>query len=1005
MSSIPVKRQSCRQIARRPATAALAWVRGNGVALTVLAGLLLIGSLALTQSGLALLAFARFDAAFNQVANTNLPNLLAASRLSELSQSLVARAPELAAAGSQTQRQGIADRLDERLAALAQALDHIDRAAINPGQLQNVRSQRDALATNLRALDDFVRQRIDADNAVATVMARLPALAARVRKVTDEALIAEGDGNFSDEAAARLIERSRLVAWSAAGLEGITLMLGTPAVETRSRLERIRAEFETLVSRMELVRSHLSTPMRQKIDTMHDDIIQFGSGAQGIFQARQAQIEAGTAIQTSLRLIDQNIDKFLASVSTILGATQQEIGSRSANLNQTISHFNLLIIVTSLLCALVGVAIFAYVRRAVITRLKRVQEYMRAQVEGRPAEMSINGADEIAEIATATRVFVTRIANREAALQQRTVELSTALEQQTATAEVLQAINASPGDLTPIFDAVLEKAMRLCDAAFGVFWIVDDDSIRAIPSRTIPLSYSNFLRGQHALPGPESGIAHTLRDRAMLHFPDTAAAKPYLNGDPFAVAAVELGGVRTSLNAPLVKDNVVLGILGIYRQEVRPFSDKQITVLRNFAAQVVIAMDNARLLDEIRQRQAELRVTFDNMGDGVAMFDADLRLAAWNLNFQKILDLPDGFLAGRPRFAEYFEFLAAHGEYASADVEAELRRAGEDTPREMRFERTRPDGRVIEVRRNPVPGGGFVLIYGDVTERKRAEAEIRAARDSAETALRDLQAAQANLVHAQKLAGLGQLTAGIAHEIKSPLNFVNNFAGLSVELLNELKESAAPGIATLDEDTRAEIDDTVVMLTGNLERIVEHGKRADNIVKSMLEHSRGVTGERRAVDLNGLIEEALNLAYHGARAQDQNFNIALERAFDPALVPIELAPQEITRVFLNLFGNGFYAANKHSQEAIAGFRPTLSVGTRDLRDAVEVKVRDNGIGIPPEIRDKLFQPFFTTKPTGEGTGLGLSISYDIVTQQHGGTIAVESEPGAFTEFTVRLPRQ
>jgi len=173
----------------------------------------------------------------------------------------------------------------------------------------------------------------------------------------------------------------------------------------------------------------------------------------------------------------------------------------------------------------------------------------------------------------------------------------------------------------------------------------------------------------------------------------------------------------------------------------------------------------------------------------------------------------------------------------------------------------------------------------------------------------------------------------------------------------------------------------------------------------MLEHSRGVSGERREVDLNGLIEEALNLAYHGARAQDQSFNITLEREFDRAVRPIEVAPQEITRVFLNLFGNGFYAANKRARgNGDAAFRPVLIVSTRDLGDAVEVKVRDNGTGIPPEIKDKLFQPFFTTKPTGEGTGLGLSISYDIVTQQHGGTIAVDSEVGEFTEFTIRLPR-
>jgi len=298
-----------------------------------------------------------------------------------------------------------------------------------------------------------------------------------------------------------------------------------------------------------------------------------------------------------------------------------------------------------------------------------------------------------------------------------------------------------------------------------------------------------------------------------------------------------------------------------------------------------------------------------------------------------------------------------------------------------------------------------VVIYGDVTERKRAEQEIRAARDTAERALQELKTTQASLLHAQKMAALGQLTAGIAHEIKNPLNFVNNFAGLSVDLLDELKETVAPAMAALDEDKRAEADEVVGMLTGNLDKIAEHGKRADGIVKSMLEHSRGVSGERRVVDLNALIEEALNLAYHGARAQDARFNITLEREFDRGLAPMELAPQEMTRVFLNLFGNGFYATARRQRGAAApDFRPTLRVMTRDLGEAVEVRVRDNGTGIAPEIKDKLFQPFVTTKPTGEGTGLGLSISWDIVTQQHGGTIEVDSEVGEFTEFTVRLPR-
>jgi signal transduction histidine kinase len=297
------------------------------------------------------------------------------------------------------------------------------------------------------------------------------------------------------------------------------------------------------------------------------------------------------------------------------------------------------------------------------------------------------------------------------------------------------------------------------------------------------------------------------------------------------------------------------------------------------------------------------------------------------------------------------------------------------------------------------------MIYSDITERKRAEAAISAARDAAEAALRELQTAQASLVHAQKMAALGQLTAGIAHEIKNPLNFVNNFAGLSVELLDELKEASAQAMGALDAGKRAEIVETIGMLTGNLAKIAEHGRRADGIVKSMLQHSRGGSGDWQSSDLNALVDEALNLAYHGARAQDQSFNITMERELDRNLLPIEVVPQDMMRVFLNLIGNGFYAANKRSHDGDGTYRPVLKITTREVGDAVEIRVRDNGIGIAPEHREKLFQPFFTTKPTGEGTGLGLSISFDIVTQQHGGTITVESDLGQFTEFTVRLPRR
>jgi two-component system NtrC family sensor kinase len=433
-------------------------------------------------------------------------------------------------------------------------------------------------------------------------------------------------------------------------------------------------------------------------------------------------------------------------------------------------------------------------------------------------------------------------------------ETREALEQQTATAEILQVINSSPGDPTPVFDTMLEKAMRLCEAAFGELETYDGERFHSAAMRGLPSPYAEFRTSRTHVYGPGTVPARFLAGEHLIHVADAKAEKAYLDGERNRRALVDLGGARTVMAVPLLKEDTLLGFIIIYRQEVRPFSDKQIALLENFASQAVIAMDNARLLSEIRQRQAELRVTFDNMGDGVAMFDADLRLAAWNRNFQQILDLPDAFLAGRPGYAEYFRYLADRGEYP-ADLESDLRRGLADSRQELSFERTRPDGRVLEVRRNAVPGGGFVLIYSDITERKRAEEQIREARDAAEEALGELRATQQQLVVQQKMAALGQLTAGIAHEIKNPLNFVNNFAGLSLELLDELKAAAAPGIAALDDNTRAEIDETVAMLTSNLDKIAEHGSRADGIVKSMLQHSRGGSGDWQRVDLNALIEE------------------------------------------------------------------------------------------------------------------------------------------------------
>jgi signal transduction histidine kinase len=281
--------------------------------------------------------------------------------------------------------------------------------------------------------------------------------------------------------------------------------------------------------------------------------------------------------------------------------------------------------------------------------------------------------------------------------------------------------------------------------------------------------------------------------------------------------------------------------------------------------------------------------------------------------------------------------------------------------------------------------------------------EVQARTRELAKSLEGLRNTQDRLVQTEKLASLGQLTAGIAHEIKNPLNFVNNFSAVSVELVDELQEVLAR--ADLDNRLRAEISEIGDMLQGNLYKIVQHGKRADSIVKNMLLHSRQGSGEHQPADINAVVEESLNLAYHGARAEKQDFNITLERFFDPTAGEVDLFPQEITRVLLNLISNGFYAATKRKSEANgANYEPTLAALTKNLGDSVEIRIRDNGTGIPPEVRKKMFNPFFTTKPPGEGTGLGLSLSYDIIVKQHAGSIEVDTQLGEFTEFRIVLPR-
>ncbi|NND15945.1 MAG: two-component sensor histidine kinase [Eudoraea sp.] len=274
--------------------------------------------------------------------------------------------------------------------------------------------------------------------------------------------------------------------------------------------------------------------------------------------------------------------------------------------------------------------------------------------------------------------------------------------------------------------------------------------------------------------------------------------------------------------------------------------------------------------------------------------------------------------------------------------------------------------------------------------------KLEKAKKQVENTLEDLKSAQNQLVQSEKMASLGELTAGIAHEIQNPLNFVNNFSEVSVELLEEMQEEIGKGDL---EEVKALIED----IQQNLNKINHHGKRADGIVKGMLQHSRTSSGEKELIDLNVLADEYLRLAYHGLRAKDRTFNAKTETHFDEGLGEVNVIAQDIGRVILNLITNAFYVVKVKGEQQPEGYEPTVTVTTEKKKDVVLLSIKDNGNGVPKKIQDKIFQPFFTTKPTGEGTGLGLSMSYDIVTKGHGGELQMETKEGQGTEFTIVLP--
>jgi signal transduction histidine kinase len=832
--------------------------------------------------------------------DARIPPTLTSLELSRSAERIIAAAPALLAATERARRDEVAAELNAEADRLnAKLLDlKSDRTEVAVMLLQ-IEPLVSSLTANLAELKDLVARRLDTNERIRTLRGQVfqtndatQRLLAPWLSVMDGQLsgLLQGPQTADVRRLAALIQLQRSTQTAQQQFSAaVDMLTEASTTDLPRRLTVLSFQLVRALQDVETTAANLDPKLRPLFLEQVAKLREFAEGPNPIPKARKQEL---ALVADGEKRLAENVslsEKLASAVGQLASVARQDIAdatSDALSVQRTSTRVLLALVGLSLLTS--ALIVWLYVGRNIVRRLTQLSDGMLAIVGGSLHTLvAAKGTDEIAAMGRAVEIFrkntlerdellaekAQAAVNLEQQVKQRTAELAQSVEELRALGEVSQAVNSTL-DLETVLTTIVGRAVQLSHTDTGAIYVFDEErkEFRLHATYGMSEAMTAAISGQHIGLG-DSNIGLATTQRVPVQVPD-------IRDEPASPVneIILREGYRGILVIPLLRPDHIVGALVVRRKTPGEFPQSTIELLQTFADQSVVALQNARLYENVEARTRELAKS-----------------------------------------------------------------------------------------------------------------------------LEDLRTTQDRLVQTEKLASLGSLTAGIAHEIKNPLNFVNNFSVVSSELIDELRDTVKT--LPLDDKARAEISELTNTLRGNLDKVVQHGKRADAIVKNMLQHSREGSGEHRPVDINALVEESLNLAWHGARAEKQSFTITLERSLDPAAGEVDVFPQDITRVLLNLISNGFYAATKRNAEVNGGdYEPTLTASTKDLGDRVEIRIRDNGTGIAPDVKDKMFNPFFTTKPTGEGTGLGLSISHDIIVKQHAGAIEVDTQLGEFTEIKVILPR-